>query len=40
MKVPAGGNWWSGAVLMWASVAELEGEIRAANYLSAIKESN
>lgn len=40
VKVPAGGNQQSGAVLVWASVADAEGAIRAANYLSAVKESN
>lgn len=40
VKVPAGGNRQSGAALTWASAAGAEGEVRAANYLSAIKESN
>lgn len=40
VKVPAGGNQQCGIVLMWASSADAEGQIRAANYLDAIKESN
>lgn len=40
VKVPAAGNWQIGAVLMCVSIADAEWGIRAANYLSAIKENN
>lgn len=39
VRVPAGGSRQSGAVLTWASTTDAEGEIRAANYLSAVKEA-
>lgn len=40
VRVLAVGNWQTGAVLMWVKIADAERGIRAADYLSAIKESN